>query len=178
MPADVILQTWREISQYVGRTERTLQRWEQQFGFPVHRPSGQSRSSVMALTREIQDWARGKPSLVVIRRSTRLSREAPRADARARNNSDNHRIERSFDLCEPGLSEIVGNRAPHRAASERIRLSKSLCEKQKNLREDVTKLLREHRRLCEKLFTGVIEGAVLGPDRTVSRIRRHRSDPN
>jgi len=50
MPADCVLQTWKEISEYVGRTQRTVQRWEQQFGFPVHRPAGKPRSSVMALT--------------------------------------------------------------------------------------------------------------------------------
>ena len=74
MPDDVVLQTWKEISDYVGRTERTLQRWERHYGFPVRRPSGKPRGSVMALGHEIEEWTRGKPSLVQIRGTARFSR--------------------------------------------------------------------------------------------------------
>jgi hypothetical protein len=35
-----ILVSWKEISAYTGFTERTLQRWEQRFGFPVHGDRG------------------------------------------------------------------------------------------------------------------------------------------
>jgi hypothetical protein len=77
MATAIVLQTWKEISAYVGRTERTLQRWEVQFGFPVHRPSGKSRSSVMALSQDIEEWTRTKPSLVSIRESSRLSPAKP-----------------------------------------------------------------------------------------------------
>lgn len=75
MQVVAVLQSWKQIAKYVGRTERTVQRWEQQFGFPVHRPSGKSRSSVMALAQEIEEWTRDKPSLVEIRSSERLNRE-------------------------------------------------------------------------------------------------------
>lgn len=70
-----VLQSWKQIAKYVGRTERTVQRWEQEFGFPVHPPSGKSRSSVMALVTEIEEWTRDRPSLVQIRSSARLNRE-------------------------------------------------------------------------------------------------------
>ena len=80
MAVQAVLQSWKEISRYVGRTERTLQRWEQEFGFPVHRPSGKSRSAVMALTREINEWARGKPSLALIRQTARIKRARLVAD--------------------------------------------------------------------------------------------------
>ena len=75
MQVVAVLQSWKQVAKYVGRTERTVQRWEQQFGFPVHRPSGKSRSSVMALAQEIEEWTRDKPSLVEIRSSARLNRE-------------------------------------------------------------------------------------------------------
>ena len=85
MGAKVVLQSWKEISAYVGRTERTLQRWEQQFGFPIHRPSSKLRSSVMALSEEIQDWTRAKPSLLSIRQPPIESQCDAFADSSQRN---------------------------------------------------------------------------------------------
>src|SRR5581483_4478263 len=32
------LHSWKEVAQYVGRSPRTIQRWERDLGFPVHRP--------------------------------------------------------------------------------------------------------------------------------------------
>ena len=63
MAARVVLQSWKEISAYVGRTDRTLQRWERKFGFPVHRPAGKSRSAVIAVASEIDEWMRATPLL-------------------------------------------------------------------------------------------------------------------
>ncbi len=37
---------------------RTVQRWEQQCGLPVHRPNGRERSSTVALSAEIDEWLR------------------------------------------------------------------------------------------------------------------------
>lgn len=74
MSTSVVLQSWKQIAEHLGRTERTAQRWELEFGLPVHRPSGKSRSSVMALAQEIEEWTRGKPSLKQIRTTARLNR--------------------------------------------------------------------------------------------------------
>jgi hypothetical protein len=52
-----VLQSWKEIAQYVGRGVRTVQRWEA-YGLPVRRPSGRDRSAVLALKSEIDDWLR------------------------------------------------------------------------------------------------------------------------
>ena len=58
----VVLNSWKEISQYMGRSVRTLQRWER-FGLPIHRPTGNDKSSVYALPHELQRWlAKGKPA--------------------------------------------------------------------------------------------------------------------
>ena len=70
-----VLQSWKEISAYVGRTARTLQRWERAFGFPVHRPAGRSRSAVVALVDEIQKWTLDRPSLGDIRAVRRIKPE-------------------------------------------------------------------------------------------------------
>lgn len=57
-----ILNTWKEIAQYVGRSVRTIQRWESELGFPIHRPRGKQRSAVIAMPPEIDEWARRTPS--------------------------------------------------------------------------------------------------------------------
>jgi CheY-like chemotaxis protein/predicted DNA-binding transcriptional regulator AlpA len=56
------LNSWKEVAQYVGRSERTIQRWERELGFPVHRPAGKLRSSVIAVVSEIDAWIRNSPA--------------------------------------------------------------------------------------------------------------------
>ncbi len=53
----MILSGWKEIAQYAGRGVRTVQRWEN-FGLPVRRPAGHSRSAVAAQSDEIDTWLR------------------------------------------------------------------------------------------------------------------------
>jgi len=62
MGTDALLNSWKEIAIYMGRSERTVQRWEKRFGLPVRRPAGRSRSAVIALPSEIQAWFRTVPS--------------------------------------------------------------------------------------------------------------------
>ena len=50
------LSSWKEIAQYFGRGVRTVQRWEAMLGLPVRRPHGRSRSAVMAITDELDEW--------------------------------------------------------------------------------------------------------------------------
>lgn len=56
-----ILNTWKEVAQYVGRSTRTIQRWEKELGFPIHRPGGKEGSGVLAIPSEIDQWARETP---------------------------------------------------------------------------------------------------------------------
>lgn len=56
-----ILNSWKEIASYTGRGVRTVQRYEVQFGFPIHRPAGTSRSSVLAFSDEVEAWLRQAP---------------------------------------------------------------------------------------------------------------------
>src|SRR5579884_2559337 len=61
-----ILHSWKDIANHVGRAVRTLQRWEETMGLPVHRPSGKDRSAVFAFEDEIDEWlaradVRGRP---------------------------------------------------------------------------------------------------------------------
>jgi len=56
-----LLHSWKEISSYTGRGVRTLQRYEANLGFPIHRPLGKPRSSVMAFKHEIDSWMAKTP---------------------------------------------------------------------------------------------------------------------
>src|SRR5258708_9268442 len=59
-----VLHSWKEISSYTGRGVRTIQRYEVQFGFPVHRPAASPRSAVLAFTDEIDQWLAGSPKRI------------------------------------------------------------------------------------------------------------------
>ncbi|MFP5275498.1 MAG: hypothetical protein ACLGPM_00160 [Acidobacteriota bacterium] len=55
---NVKLDSWKSIAAYLNRDPRTVQLWEKQEGFPVHRLAHSSRSSVYAFTAEIDAWLR------------------------------------------------------------------------------------------------------------------------
>ncbi|MCC6363462.1 MAG: PD40 domain-containing protein [Bryobacterales bacterium] len=50
------LDSWKEIADYLRRSERTVRRWEQTLHMPVHRLTGAKRASVFALKSELDDW--------------------------------------------------------------------------------------------------------------------------
>lgn len=51
-----ILNGWKEIAAHIGRSARTVQRWEFTHGMPVHRPNRKKRSSVSAFSDELEGW--------------------------------------------------------------------------------------------------------------------------
>ena len=55
------LHSWKDISNYTGQGIRTLQRYELERGFPVHRPAGKNRSAVLAFSDEIDAWLKNSP---------------------------------------------------------------------------------------------------------------------
>ena len=60
-PTRKVLNSWKDIAQYVGRGVRTVQRYEQEFNLPVRRVSGRERSAVMAFSDEIDRWLNRTP---------------------------------------------------------------------------------------------------------------------
>jgi len=50
------LNGWKEIAAYLGRSVRTVQRWEKEFGLPVRRFGLSKPESVFAIQREIDAW--------------------------------------------------------------------------------------------------------------------------
>src|SRR5690242_10690628 len=57
-----VLHSWKEISNYTGRSIRTLQRYEVQLGFPVHRVAGKPNSAVLGFSNEIDAWLSKAPT--------------------------------------------------------------------------------------------------------------------
>ena len=50
------LDSWKEIASYLDRSEKTVRRWEEKEGLPVHRLLHEKRSSVYAYTNELETW--------------------------------------------------------------------------------------------------------------------------
>jgi TolB-like protein len=50
------LDSWKAIAQYLGRDVRSVQRWEQERGLPVHRLPGEKSSAVFAYEDELDRW--------------------------------------------------------------------------------------------------------------------------
>ena len=61
-PEEPRLESWKEIAGYLSRDARTVRRWEQAEGLPVHRHRHLARSSVYAYRSELDAWrANRKP---------------------------------------------------------------------------------------------------------------------
>ena len=55
-PNENPLESWKEIAAYLNRDVRTVQRWEQDKGLPVHRIPGRGKPTVYALKAEVDAW--------------------------------------------------------------------------------------------------------------------------
>ena len=51
-----ILESWKEIADYLNRTEKTCRRFEQELGLPVHRLEKTPKARVFAYKEEIDRW--------------------------------------------------------------------------------------------------------------------------
>jgi hypothetical protein len=55
-----VLLDWKLIGPYLGKSVRTVQRWERELGLPVRRVHGHARSWVTAVPAEIDAWAQAR----------------------------------------------------------------------------------------------------------------------
>ena len=80
-----MLSCWKDIAHYMGRSVRTVQRWEQQAGLPVLRPASHGPKSQILLDRREADAWMASRSLPVTgsRRGVRV--RASRRTARLEN---------------------------------------------------------------------------------------------
>ena len=51
-----ILESWKEIADYLKKAERTCRRWEKKFGLPIHRMDGSPKARVFAYKHELDKW--------------------------------------------------------------------------------------------------------------------------
>jgi hypothetical protein len=55
-----VLTCWKDIAQYVGKSVRTLQRWERESGFSVRRTKSREKGGILAIPREIDSWVKSQ----------------------------------------------------------------------------------------------------------------------
>jgi Tfp pilus assembly protein PilF len=58
------LESWKEIAAYLNRSERTVRRWEEKEGLPVHRLAHDKRGSIYAFRCELDEWRESRRQLV------------------------------------------------------------------------------------------------------------------
>jgi tetratricopeptide (TPR) repeat protein len=63
-PGPVRLESWKEIAAYLRRSERTVRRWEDAEGLPVHRLQHDKRGSVYAFASELDAWRDSRKALL------------------------------------------------------------------------------------------------------------------
>ncbi|MGD9347722.1 MAG: tetratricopeptide repeat protein, partial [Candidatus Aminicenantes bacterium] len=51
-----ILESWKEIADYLKKSERTCRRWEKEFGLSIHRMDGSPKARVFAYKNELDTW--------------------------------------------------------------------------------------------------------------------------
>jgi TolB-like protein/Tfp pilus assembly protein PilF len=61
------LDSWKEIASYFNRSEKTVRRWEENEGLPVHRLLHEKRGSVYAYSDELEAWWESRQSQNSIR---------------------------------------------------------------------------------------------------------------
>jgi len=54
------LLSWKEIAAYLGRSEKTVRRWETERGLPTHRAPGAGRTGVYAFAAELDEWLKSR----------------------------------------------------------------------------------------------------------------------
>lgn len=52
-----VFTSWKEIASYLGKSVRTVQRWEKELGLPVQRPNLKAKGTVRAYRADLDDWA-------------------------------------------------------------------------------------------------------------------------
>src|SRR5215510_3827293 len=58
------LDSWKEFAAYLNRSERTVRRWEDKEGLPVHRHQHDKRGSVYGYRWELDAWRQSRQQLL------------------------------------------------------------------------------------------------------------------
>jgi hypothetical protein len=81
------LESWKEVADYFGRTDRTVKRWEVDRGLPIHRPPGAAKGRIYAEVDELEVWLKGgagvgEESVEASAKAAVASPDEPRTPAR------------------------------------------------------------------------------------------------
>ena len=177
IPDSHVLHSWKEISLYTGRGVRTLQRYESHLGFPVHRPSGKPRSSVLAFREEINRWLAETP---VIARDGELRAALPAKNGTrqfvdgARNRAQsNFTQDRKASLMREDLNAMVKNLEAMRKGVATMRLLAIQSSRRLEQGRILRSILRERSRGAVKLAEEILKshGQIAPPpDRHTSKL--------
>ncbi len=55
-----VLSSWKDVAAYLGKSVRTVQRWEAELGLPIHRPDRRQQRIVLAYPEELRRWVGAK----------------------------------------------------------------------------------------------------------------------
>jgi hypothetical protein len=149
--SDQILNSWKEIAQYLNRGVRTVQRWESELGLPVRRPRGRRRSAVIAMRSEIDQWLNRCPlearEQVAVPESAILRAEEP-ALLKTRIGQENLKLraeEENLTVSDLILASRVLREDLHRSQTE----LHAMIERLVNTITEYRTLIRERRRDLE-----------------------------
>lgn len=60
---------WKDVANYLGKSVRTVQRYERELGLPIRRPSAKATIAVIATKAELDAWISASPLRAAFRRS-------------------------------------------------------------------------------------------------------------
>ena len=72
MRNDKILDSWKEITNYLKRSRKTCMRWEKEYGLPIHRLDDSPKSRVYAYKDELDRWMDKKLKKTILQSITAL----------------------------------------------------------------------------------------------------------
>jgi len=55
-----VLSSWKDVAAHLGKSVRTVQRWETELGLPIHRPDRRQQRIILAFPEELKRWMGGK----------------------------------------------------------------------------------------------------------------------
>jgi hypothetical protein len=85
-----VLTSWKDIAEYLGKGVRTVQRWEDELGLPIHRTREGFKSAILAVPEEIDAWVQSLKS------EDNQKREALIQSLRSENQRLRHELKRAL----------------------------------------------------------------------------------
>lgn len=112
------LRSWQEIAIYVGKGLRTVQRWEHEIDFPVHRVGDNTRA-VVASTDEINEWMRRSQKPTVLTPSVHPSIEE-RREQMEKLRQQVHRMCEQTSILREKVAKIKASQSARKTARNQI----------------------------------------------------------